>query len=987
MLDKLAVQVCLVVWKDLVVYRLRRERLLSLIELSAPVVLLALFWLSFAAHPDTHGAAWLDAGLPGPRRDPCDAPYAADRIAFAPADSPYARELMLRAFPALAKNEGLSGFSSKQEILDKASDGSLGSDVAVIFDGMEEASKPNEETPNAPGDLNYTLLFGEALPPEKFMFRCQGPRAIDDAQEELLARTLWPVQCRLNRAHLSLYAETRNINPPPPVLKVRMKRFPLPAMETDVGPCQPLLPWVAVFMFQVGFLPLCLNDLYRIIDDKVNDKREWMMIQGLRNGAYLWGQGVAQFIVASLPCLATVSVLAWPHHSVLFTAFSYSEPTALFTALFLLYAAKLAASCLLFGTVFMSRWMCTRSFTLWWLVTAALGLAFELDTGDTWAWLLCLFLPNLSLTLGLRSVWDAERQGVGLSWGRLDLQGGWLVALMSALSLLMLVTLVWYLDATLPYPDRMRRQPFHFLFQDDFWQLSSKAADRYKAPDGHCCNPAGEPAVTVLDVRKHVGNIQMDHLSIDFICNRITVIFGHSGSGKSTLVKMICGIQAPDEGSIYVHDVNVQHNLSEARSLMSYCAEKSTLYEFMTVKEHIGYSKLLNASSQTPAAWREVDTDDLLYRLRLSDYTDSLISKLAYGVQRKVAVAVALSRPAEVLVLDEPTSGMDAVSQADVWKVLWLMRRTSTIIMTSNKSAEVDVLADRAVILARGVVQLNNEVAYLRENLRLGYRICLQLLPYASSALIRNRLQLLNPEYRVLSEIGLEMMIYLPNTDQARAREIALQLRAQKRALKLSHVGAPYRTIEDAVMRIWNRVHQPSYAASPSSDFDVTALSQHQNRVSNLSTWWSARRRFSALSLKNMLLFRAHVSKFGRDAITCGALFFLLHLFLVGRAPSLGAHAASGSLVKLDARSVGLGAFVRDWPASPVFAGIVLRSLLEESGVKHLLPLQEEPGEFLRSLPVGEWRRQGLGIELHAANAAPGIPGDMSMILLRSNHK
>ncbi|XP_077553553.1 phospholipid-transporting ATPase ABCA3-like [Haemaphysalis longicornis] len=675
--------------------------------------------------------------------------------------------------------------------------------------------------------------------------------------------------------------------------------------------------------------------------------------------------------------------------------------------------------------------MCVRFFTLWWLVTAALGLAFELDTSDTWVWLLCLFLPNLSLTLGLRSVWDAERcremspwavfprcdvrflaefatgcvevvflgfreaadralglfrmradvlavahvsaplanlNRVGLSWGRLDLLGGWPLAVVSVLSLLMLVTLVWYLDATLPYPDRMRRQPFHFLLQDDFWQLFSEAADRYKrrqqgtlsvhalqAPDGHCCNPAGEPAVTVLDVRKHVGNVHMDHLSIDFICNRITVIFGHSGSGKTTLVKMICGILAPDEGSIYVHDVNVQHKLSEARSLISYCAEKSTLFQFMTVKEHINYSKLLNASSQTPAAWREVDTDDLLYRLRMSDYTDALISALATGVQRKVAVAVALSRPAEVLVLDEPTSGMDAVSQADVWKVLWLMRRTSTVIMTSNKSAEVDVLADRAVILAR-----------------LGYRICLQLLPDASSALIRNRLQSLSPEYRVLSEIGLEMMIYLPKTDQARARKVALQLRGEKSALKLSHVGAPYRTIEDAVMRIWNRVHEPSYAASPSADFDVTALSQHQKRAPKLSRWWSARRRFSALSTKKVLLFRAHVRKFGLDAITCGAYFFLLHLSLVDRAPSLGAHAASGSLVKLDARSVGLGAFVRDWPSSPVFAGIVLRSLLEESGVKHLLPLQEEPGEFLRSLPVGEWRHQGLGIELHAANAAPG---------------
>lgn len=60
-------------------------------------------------------------------------------------------------------------------------------------------------------------------------------------------------------------------------------------------------------------------------------------------------------------------------------------------------------------------------------------------------------------------------------------------------------------------------------------------------PDKHCCSKAGEPAVCMVNVAKRVGDLKMEHLSIDFIRNNITVIFGHSGSGKSTLIKMICG--------------------------------------------------------------------------------------------------------------------------------------------------------------------------------------------------------------------------------------------------------------------------------------------------------------------------------------------------------------------------------------------------------------------------------------------------------------
>ncbi|KAH8039644.1 hypothetical protein HPB51_008237 [Rhipicephalus microplus] len=592
----------------------------------------------------------------------------------------------------------LVGFDDENHVLKEARSGTLGAAVAVLFDGMERAGGDSKAL-NAPGDLNYTLLLEESLPPQRFSYRCPGPRAIDENLEEMLestrqpfchcptgltkgtlaeSRTLakWKVvlQCRLQSCRMCLRGGSEADNMIDEYIQVRMKRFPLPAMETDVGACQPLYPWFAMLFFEIGFLPLCLNYLYRFIEEKINDKREWMLIQGIRNGAFLWGKGLACFVFASLPCLVAVSVLTWPQPEWLFTALTYSEPSVLLANIFLPYVARLSASCVLFGTLFMNRWVCAHAFTLWWLVGAIVALDFEAEFSDLYVFTLCLFMPNFWITTAVRAMWNSERNGVGIYWANLSDMGGWPVMVSSPLSLVLLATLVWYLDYVWPWPERMRRKNLQFVFQDEFWD-SLDAGNQRQVPEKHCCNPAGEPAVSMVDVAKRMGDIQMEHLSVDFIRNRITVIFGHSGSGKSTLVKMICGILRPDEGNIYVNDLNVQCALSETRSFISYCAENSTLFEFMTVQEHIQLSKLLNASSPSPASRREVDIALLLRKMRLSDYADSVISTLAVGVRRKVALAVALSRPADVLVLDEPTSGMDAISQADVWKA----RLTSAI--------------------------------------------------------------------------------------------------------------------------------------------------------------------------------------------------------------------------------------------------------------------------------------------------------------------
>ncbi|KAH6937696.1 hypothetical protein HPB50_003591 [Hyalomma asiaticum] len=292
--------------------------------------------------------------------------------------------------------------------------------------------------------------------------------------------------------------------------------------------------------------------------------------------------------------------------------------------------------------------------------------------------------------------------------------------------------------------------------------------------------------------------------------------------------------------------------------------------------------------------------------------------------------------------------------------------------MTTNKSAEVDVLADRAVVLARGVVQLNDDVDNLRKDLRLGYRLCIQRHERALSGVITSNLTSRMPGLRVLSVIGLEIMLYMPGATAAKARQFARLIRNELRYLGITHVGDPYRTIEDGVMRIWGRIHQPDYTAPSNPDHMREVLRLHLERPESQSFIGSMRRRFVALTVKKLRLLWAHWLPLLCASLASGVLFYVLYESLAGRIPPLG---FIRGMVRLEASSVGLKAFVRDWRPSPEFAGVVIRSLLEDGGVHHQVPLDEEPEWYLRSLRAHEWRRHGWGIEIHAGRPGPGGSG------------
>lgn len=189
-------------------------------------------------------------------------------------------------------------------------------------------------------------------------------------------------------------------------------------------------------------------------------------------------------------------------------------------------------------------------------------------------------------------------------------------------------------------------------------------------------------------------------------------ILGPNGAGKTTLVRQITTELFPTSGTIHVfgHDVVAEPN--RVKSLMGIVPQEAKLYELLTVKQIFRIFGKLRGLSPRAASRR---ADELIADLRLEDHRDVMAMKLSGGLQRRVMVGIAaLGRPS-LIVMDEPTTGLDPQSRRDLWKLLRSYReRGATILLTTHYMEEAEALCDRVGIIHQGRLVALDTVPNLR---------------------------------------------------------------------------------------------------------------------------------------------------------------------------------------------------------------------------------------------------------------------------------
>lgn len=233
------------------------------------------------------------------------------------------------------------------------------------------------------------------------------------------------------------------------------------------------------------------------------------------------------------------------------------------------------------------------------------------------------------------------------------------------------------------------------------------------------------PAVFIENLKKRYGSVEaVKDVSFQVEPGEIFGLLGPNGAGKTTTLRALCTLTTPDAGKIEVSGISVIDNPRAARKRLGYVAQEVAIDKILTGRELL---QLQAALYHLNAAVAKQRVEVVLNLLGLQEYADKKTGTYSGGLRKRLDLAAGLLHAPDVLVLDEPTVGLDIESRFIVWEFLRKLREAgTTVVITSHYLEEIDALADRVAIIDRGVVIANGTPSQLKDKVG-GDRITLRI--------------------------------------------------------------------------------------------------------------------------------------------------------------------------------------------------------------------------------------------------------------------
>uniref|UniRef100_A0A8C3VSL4 ATP binding cassette subfamily A member 7 n=1 Tax=Catagonus wagneri TaxID=51154 RepID=A0A8C3VSL4_9CETA len=355
-------------------------------------------------------------------------------------------------------------------------------------------------------------------------------------------------------------------------------------------------------------------------------------------------------------------------------------------------------------------------------------------------------LSPVAFGFGCESLALLEEQGEGVQWHNMGSGPTADVFSLAQVSGLLLFDAVlyglatWYLEAVCPGQYGIP-EPWNFPFRRSYWFGP-------RPPKGPAPPPAPQdpevlveeappgliPGVSIRGLEKRFpGNPQpaLRGLSLDFYQGHITAFLGHNGAGKTTTLSILSGLFPPTRGSAHVLGHDVRSSMAAIRPHLGICPQYNVLFDMLTVDEHVwfyGRLKGLSAAAVGP------EQDRLLQDVGLVPKRRTQTRHLSGGMQRKLSVAIAFVGGSRVVILDEPTAGVDPASRRGIWDLLLKYREGRTLILSTHHLDEAELLGDRVAVVAGGRLCCCGSPLFLRHHLGSGYYLTLAKGPPALAA-------------------------------------------------------------------------------------------------------------------------------------------------------------------------------------------------------------------------------------------------------------
>uniref|UniRef100_A0A8C9Y3K4 P-type phospholipid transporter n=1 Tax=Sander lucioperca TaxID=283035 RepID=A0A8C9Y3K4_SANLU len=472
-----------------------------------------------------------------------------------------------------------------------------------------------------------------------------------------------------------------------------------------------------------------------VVYEKEARLRETMRIMGLNNGT-LW---LSWFISSLIPLLISAGLLVMLLK--MGSLLPYSDPGVVF--LFLgSFGIVTIMQCFLISTLFSRANLAAACggiiyFTLY--LPYVLCVAWQ-DYVGFGAKLIVSLLSPVAFGFGCEYFALFEEQGVGIQWSNLlasPLEED-SYNLTTSISLMLFDAVLygimtWYIENVFPGQYGIPR-PWYFPFTKSYW-CGEKENNNISTPLSKKGNAEAvcieeepshiEPGVYIenlVKVYSHGKKLAVDGLSLRFYKGQITSFLGHNGAGKTTTMSILTGLFPPTSGTAYIHGKDIRSELSAVRQNLGVCPQHNVLFSMLTVEEHIWFYARLKG---LPEEKVKAETEQILNDVGLPHKRKSLTSTLSGGMQRKLSVALAFVGGSKVVILDEPTAGVDPYARRGIWDLLLKYRPGRTIILSTHHMDEADILGDRIAIISHGKLCCVGSSLFLKTHLGTGYYLTL----------------------------------------------------------------------------------------------------------------------------------------------------------------------------------------------------------------------------------------------------------------------
>ncbi|XP_069048180.1 phospholipid-transporting ATPase ABCA1-like [Lepisosteus oculatus] len=559
--------------------------------------------------------------------------------------------------------------------------------------------------------------------------RLWAPGARDNSYNDL--RYIWGGFAYLQDMmdHGIIRAHTSKSQP----LGVFVQQMPYPCYVNDVFlrtlarslPLYMTLAWI----FSVAMI------VKSIVQEKEARLKEMVRMMGLNYGTYWLSWFISSVIPLSISALLLTLILKFGK------VLRYSDPSVLFVFLVVFCIstimecffisvffskANLAAACggIIYFVLYLPHILCFA----WQDV-----LTFRIKT-------IVSLLSSVAFGFGCENFSLYEEQGIGIQWSNIGVNPVEGERYSFVVSIMMMLIdsfiywmLTWYIENVFPGQYGIPR-PWYFPFTASYWcGLSAKSdgdpdvlmSSGYQNGFLEPVPPNLKPGVSVrnlVKIYKTGKKVAVDGLSVDFYEDQITSFLGHNGAGKTTTMSILTGLFPPTSGTALINGKDIRTEMDDIRKHMGMCPQHNVLFNEMTVEEHIYfYARLKGKSSKEVKG----EMDQIIKDVGLPHKRKDLVKNLSGGMQRKLSVAIAFVGGSRIVILDEPTAGVDPYARRGIWELLLKYKQGRTIILSTHHMDEADILGDRIAIISHGKMCCCGSSLFLKKCFGSGYYLTL----------------------------------------------------------------------------------------------------------------------------------------------------------------------------------------------------------------------------------------------------------------------